>query len=129
MKNDEGSPVERKVDEDGLMEGDASRRHKDSRKQEVDMNYEGKRPIPIENQEDMRPFPTNTLFKSEAVLSEELKDEIYKRVVVDKVSVRRVSADLHVEMRRVGAVVRLKVVEKAWEEKVRPRSLNSHGMR
>ena len=70
------------------------------------------------NPMSMIPFPTNLRFKSDPVLSEELKDYIWHRVMVDKVSVRRVSAELHVEMRRVGAVVRLKGLEKEWEAEV-----------
>ena len=72
-----------------------------------------------QSEKDMIPFPTNPHFRSEPVLSEELKDRIWHRVTIDKDSVRRVSTDLHVEMRRVGAVVRLKSLEKQWEEQVR----------
>ena len=74
--------------------------------------------LPPEKAEDLIPFPLNPLFRSHPVLSEELKDEIYKRVIDDKKSVRDVSAALGVEMKRVGAVVRLKAVEKVWEEEV-----------
>ena len=52
------------------------------------------------------------------MLSEELKEEIYKRVMVEGQDIRTVSASLSVEMRRVGAVVRLKAVEKQWESEV-----------
>ena len=68
---------------------------------------------------DLIPFPANRQFKSEAVLSEDLKDHIWHRVMVAQKSIRRVSADLHIEMRRVGAVVRLKSLEKRWEQEVR----------
>ena len=64
------------------------------------------------------PFPLNREFKSEAVLSEELRLEVWKRVQVDKQSVRQVSADLGIEMRRVGAVVRLVEVEKKMRAEV-----------
>ena len=64
------------------------------------------------------PFPQNHHFKSEAVLSEELKELIWQRVTQEKHTVRRVSAELQVEMRRVGAVVRLKSIEKQWEQEV-----------
>ena len=92
---------------------------RDGSEESKTMNLAGGRPIPLEEAEDLMPFPKNSAFRSEAVLSEDLKDEIYKRVVEDKVSVRRVSADLLVDMRRVGAVVRLKAVEKEWEKQVR----------
>ena len=76
--------------------------------------------IPRETADDLMPFPLNRQFRSQAVLGEELKDEIYKRVTQQGKSVRLVSAELGVEMRRVGAVVRLKSVEKEWIDKVRP---------
>ena len=74
--------------------------------------------LPKEKAEDLMPFPLNPYFRSHPVLSEELKDEIYKRVMDEKRSVRDVSAALGVEMRRVGAVVRLKAIEKQWEQEV-----------
>ena len=76
-------------------------------------------PIPPETADDLMPFPLNRQFRSQAVLSEELKEEIYQRVTQQGKSVRLVSAELGVEMRRVGAVVRLKSVEKEWVDKVR----------
>ena len=74
--------------------------------------------LPKEGAEDLVPFPMNRAFRSQAVLSEELKDAIWKRVMEDGKSVRDVSATLGVEMRRVAAVVRLKGVEKNWENQV-----------
>jgi hypothetical protein len=65
-----------------------------------------------EIKEDLRPFPLNQHFVSESVLSEPLRQEIWKRVKVDGMSVRTVSVELGVEMRRVGAVVRLVEVER-----------------
>ena len=76
--------------------------------------------LPNENAEDLMPFPLNRQFRSQKVLSEELKDAIYERVMVKGQSVRNVSAALGVEMNRVAAVVRLKAVEKEWEKEVRP---------
>lgn len=76
------------------------------------------KPIPRESWDDLHPFPLNRSFRSQPVLSEELKDEIYRRVVQQGQSVQVVSAELEVEMRRVGAVVRLKSVEKQWIEQV-----------
>lgn len=82
-------------------------------------NLAGDQPIPMETSEDLMPFPLNRQFRSQPVLSEELKDEIYKRIATDGQSLQVVSAELEVEMRRVGAVVRLKSVEKQWVEQVR----------
>lgn len=77
-------------------------------------------PLPKEGSEDLMPFPMNRQFRSQHVLSEELKDAIYERVMVEGKSVRTVSAALGVEMSRVGAVVRLKAVEKEWEKQGKP---------
>lgn len=95
-------------DEDGDGEGPLSRQK----------NLAGDKPIPKEKPDDLMPFPLNRQFKSQPVLSEELRDEIYNRVVLQGQSVQVVSAELEVEMRRVGAVVRLKAVEKQWVEQV-----------
>ena len=65
-----------------------------------------------ETREDLRPFPLNQHFVSESVLSEPLRQEIWKRVKVDGKSARTVSVELGVEMRRIGAVVRLVEVER-----------------
>jgi len=65
-----------------------------------------------ESREDLRPFPLNQHFISESILSEDLRQEIWRRVQVEKKSVRTVSVELGVEMRRVGAVVRLVELEK-----------------
>lgn len=81
-------------------------------------NLAGDEPLPKEQPGDFVPFPLNRQFRSQPVLSEELKDEIYKRIVLQGQSVQVVSAELQVEMRRVGAVVRLKSVEKQWVDQV-----------
>lgn len=60
------------------------------------------------------PFPGNPAFISEPILSEETRESIWTRVMQDGQSVRDVSASLGIEMRRVGAVVRLMEVEKEW---------------
>jgi hypothetical protein len=66
------------------------------------------------------PFPMNRNFSSETILSEALRLEVWKRVQVEKQSVRQVSADLNIDMRRIGAVVRLVEVEKRMRAEVRP---------
>ena len=75
-------------------------------------------PLPKETPDDLMPYPMNRQFRSQPVLSEDLKNAIWKRVMEEGKSVRDVSAALGVEMRRVGAVVRLKAVEKEWEKQV-----------
>jgi transposase len=52
------------------------------------------------------------------VLSEELREKIWEKVMQEGDSVRDVSASLGVEMSRVGAVVRLMEIEKEWERVV-----------
>lgn len=73
---------------------------------------------PRERQSDMSPYPLNRNFKSEAVLSEELREELYRQIIVKKMDLQGVSAAYGVDMRRVAAVVRLKTVEKQWIEDV-----------
>lgn len=85
----------------------------------ADKNLAGDRPIPREHADDFIPFPNNKHFRSQNVLSEDLRDEIWRRVKEDGKSVREVSVELQVEMRRVGAVVRLKAVEESWRREVR----------
>lgn len=74
--------------------------------------------IPPETKEDLQPFPLNPFFRSEAVLSEDLRNEVFRRVTEQGHTVRQVSQDLSVDMSRVGAVVRLKTVEQDWLKKV-----------
>ena len=75
----------------------------------------GRRPIRMRPR---FPFPLNEHFVSQPILSEALREEIWRRVTVDKKSIRIVSIELGVEMRRVGAVVRLFEVEKQWRAEV-----------
>jgi len=72
-----------------------------------------------ESRDDLKPFPLNQQFVSQSILSEALRLEIWKRVQVQKKSVRQVSVELGVEMRRVGAVVRLVEVERRMKAEVR----------
>ena len=101
-------------DEDGPDGPDAAlgRNH-------LEQNIAGAKPIPKEMADDLMPFPLNRQFRSQPVLSEELRDEIYRRINQEKKSVRTVSAELGVEMQRVGAVFRLKTIENQWIEEVR----------
>ena len=69
-------------------------------------------------QMSQRPFPLNPNFVSEPILSEEMRQEIYRRVTRDRRSVRAVSIEMKVDMRRVAAVVRLVEMEKAWKSQV-----------
>lgn len=70
--------------------------------------------LPPETQEDLRPFPLNQYFRSQPVLSEELREAIYQRVKRDGATVSLASVEFGVSNERVGAVVRLKQMEKEW---------------
>jgi hypothetical protein len=73
---------------------------------------------PKERPSDLCPFPLNENFRSQAVLSEEFREELYRQIIVKKMDLQGVSAAYGVDMRRVAAVVRLKTVEKQWIEEV-----------
>jgi len=70
--------------------------------------------LPPEGIQDLRPFPQNKEFLSERVTSEELREAVWSKVMREGMSVKAVSVLMGVEMSRVGAIVRLKEVEKQW---------------
>jgi hypothetical protein len=74
--------------------------------------------LPKEKPSDMHPYPLNPNFRSQSVLSEEMREELYRLVVIKKMDLQGVSAAYGVDMRRVAAVVRLKTIEKQWIENV-----------
>jgi hypothetical protein len=74
--------------------------------------------LPPETAEDLRPFPLNQYFRSQPVLSEELREAIYQRVKRDGATVSLASVEFGVSNERVGAVVRLKQMEKEWVAQV-----------
>jgi hypothetical protein len=69
---------------------------------------------PPETTRDLIPFPLNRTFVSQPVLSGRMREEIWERIMKQGKSVTEVSAELGVELARVGAVVRLKEIEKEW---------------
>ncbi len=78
---------------------------------------EGKGPHYISYNSE-HPFPENPTFRSEPVLSESFRELIWRRAVEAGESLKVISAELNVDVRRVAAVVRLKEVEKRMEEEV-----------
>lgn len=78
----------------------------------------GNKPLPREHVNDLIPFPQNRAFRSERVVNEAMREDIWGKVMKDGQSVKAVSAQLGVEMNRVGAIVRLKEVEKEWVRRV-----------
>jgi len=82
--------------------------------------------IPEESGRDLQPFPMNNSFRSQPVLSDKLKRTIWEMVMEEGKSVREVSVALSVDMRRVGAVVRLLEVEKEWKRLGKPTAQPYH---
>lgn len=76
-------------------------------------------PLPPASGSDLRPFPKNDTFVSQAVTSEALREVVWEKIMKNGLSVKEVSKELGIEMSRVGAIVRLKEVEKAWQRQVR----------
>ena len=66
----------------------------------------------LDFEEAPRPFPNNRTFISEPILSEDLRNEVYTRVIEQKKSLRAVSVELGIDMKRIGAVVRLVELER-----------------
>jgi hypothetical protein len=112
----------KKKKEEGKANEPANLSASESGESEEAKEFKGE--IPPETTRDLTPFPLNKSFVSQPVLSDDLREEIWKRVMQDGKSVRVVSAELGVEMSRVGAVVRLKEVEKEWEQTVSSASIS-----
>ena len=74
--------------------------------------------VPAERASDLRPYPLNRQFRSQPVLSEELRRQLYELVVEQGLDVKSVSASLGVDIRRVAAVVRLESLERQWVDEV-----------
>ncbi|OBT41885.1 hypothetical protein VE00_07396 [Pseudogymnoascus sp. WSF 3629] len=72
-------------------------------------------PLPPPGGADLRPFPRNADFVSQPVTSEPLREAVWEKIMKNGLSVKEVSKELGIEMSRVGAIVRLKEVEKAWQ--------------
>ncbi|RYP10064.1 hypothetical protein DL765_008218 [Monosporascus sp. GIB2] len=66
---------------------------------------------------DNMPFPINPLFRSRPVLDDKARELIWEKIMRNGETIKAVSAELGVDIRRVAAVVRLKEVEKDWEAK------------
>lgn len=105
--------------EDQVDVSKLSEEEKDKYEQEKEAKAaEERNQLPRERASDLRPYPLNNDFRSQSVLSEELREEIYKKIVDEKVDLSTVSALYGVDMRRVAAVVRLKTIERNWVSQV-----------
>ncbi|KAL9090587.1 MAG: hypothetical protein Q9159_001931 [Coniocarpon cinnabarinum] len=80
--------------------------------------------LPPERLEDLQPFPLNPYFRSPSVLSERLKQEIYKSVVEHGHTIRRVSQERGIAMERVAAVVRLERMKQDWLKEGKPLAID-----
>ncbi|KAI0542684.1 eukaryotic mitochondrial regulator protein-domain-containing protein [Xylaria digitata] len=67
-----------------------------------------------------KPFPLNPYFKSAKVLDERSRELIWEKIMRDGETIKAVSAEFGVDIRRVAAIVRLKEVEKDWIAKEIP---------
>jgi hypothetical protein len=111
--------AERKREEERKSKQNDGKRGREERRddrsdEEKENDGQKTREIPKETIRDLRPFPLNPQFLSQPVLSEAMRDKIWEEIMREGKSVRDVSAALGVEMARVGAVVRLKEIEKEW---------------
>ena len=105
--------------DDGRDEAEVMRRADErARKRFERQDLESRDGIPRERQTDLRPYPLNQNFQSQAVLSEELRERIYEMVADEDFDLKSVSAAFGVDIRRVAAVVRLKTIEKDWMQEV-----------
>ncbi|GAP89934.1 putative 37S ribosomal protein mitochondrial [Rosellinia necatrix] len=66
------------------------------------------------------PFPLNPHFKGVKVLDEQARKLIWQKVMRDGETIKGVSAEFGVDIRRVAAIVRLKEVEQDWLAKGKP---------
>jgi hypothetical protein len=109
--------LKRVVEEESAKKAERQRKGDDTEepvpREEDDKNKDKKRPP--ETMRDLRVFPANPNFVSQPVLSDEFREAIWERIMKEGQTVREVSAQLRVEMSRVGAVVRLKEIEKEWQ--------------
>lgn len=108
---------ENEDDDAGLDEVEKQQRQ-EARELEAERKDTERSTLPPERTQDLRPFPLNKEFRSQSVLSEELREEVWRQVVEEKQNISTVSAVFGIDMRRVAAVVRLKTVEKDWIAKV-----------
>jgi len=109
-----------KKSKDGRVEKPQSDLDDDEISEKPSTNEDGEERLPKERLADLRPYPQNQHFRSQPVLSEDLREEVFKQVVTNGVDISTVSAAFSIDMRRVAAVVRLKTIEKRWQENGKP---------
>jgi hypothetical protein len=103
---------------DGAEDGENVKALKDAAEDDSQRGRGGRRENRGPDPKTLLPFPLNPHFYSQTIPSASLRTEVWKRVQVEGKSVRQVSVELGVEMRRVGAIVRLVELEKRMEAQV-----------
>ena len=120
---DEDVAAKRDMDDDSLSEEDRELRSEQramaraTREAEVD-DMDEREGRPKERLSDLRPYPLNQGFRSQPVLSEDLREMLYIQTVEQGHDLSSVAATFGVDLRRVAAVVRLKTIEKQWQAEV-----------
>ena len=111
--------IQKRELEEGVSEEEVSKRgaQRDRRRREQ-ADLEARGGIPKEQMRDLRPYPLNQQFRSQPVLSEDLREKIYELIVDEGIDLKSVSATFGVDIRRVAAVVRLKSLERQWVAEV-----------
>lgn len=129
LEEDEETLQARELEE-GHTEADVMKRAEERAKRRADQaDLESRDGVPKERLSDLRPYPLNQNFQSQAVLSEELRERIYELVVEEEIDLKSVSAAFGVDIRRVAAVARLKTLEKQWAQEVSDRMREMSVMR
>ncbi|KAK1065687.1 hypothetical protein LTR74_007725 [Friedmanniomyces endolithicus] len=125
IEEDETAASERDLNDQSLTDDDRDMRAREremarqTRKAEDD-ETEARGGVPRERSVDMRPYPLNQHFTSQPVLSEALREQLYVQVAVEERDLSSVAASFGVDIRRVAAAVRLKTIEKQWEDEGKP---------
>ncbi|KAH3676068.1 hypothetical protein WICMUC_002365 [Wickerhamomyces mucosus] len=79
------------------------------------LDYYGNKLILRQNQRErniLAPFPTNEFCQTNLALSETDKEEIYKKIVIEKLPIQDVAVSFGIRIPRLEAVARLKEIEK-----------------
>ena len=110
----------------GLSDDEIGQRSSRRQRRRVERNEAEERGgLAKEGPRDLRPYPLNRDFRSQPVLSQELREQIHELIADRGVDLKSVSAAFGVDIRRVAAVVRLMAVEKQWTTEVSAMSFGS----
>ena len=120
LSQPEADLITRDRDSGASEEEIAKRSSRRQRLREEKEELEKRGGVPREKERDLKPYPLNREFRSQPVLSQELREKIWELVVEGGNDIVGVSAAFGVDVRRVAAVVRLGSVEREWREKVSP---------